>query len=254
MKPITGLVLGTAGIAFGLWAGLAWVPSSIADLIEYGKAGACKEPVANGSGCWTEVSAVITGTHVFPHARGNSTWVVDLTDKFGAQRPKVAHRSVFNRLASGQPVTVRFWKGWVAIIHIPGGDDLPTDQEPGRQLGIASLTAIFTLLAGLVIFLGGLGVHRHAGSWTRSVAREDWSNDLFDLVAPPARLWFQATVAILFVSLGATTAAWIWFDVPLLPAAAVSLGLAALAWAWLLHHRARAVMPRMNAHRKTALG
>jgi hypothetical protein len=92
------------------------------------------------------------------------------------------------------------------------------------------------------VFLGALGVHRHSGSWMRSVTRAAWSEDLFDMVAPPARLWFQAICFILFGGLAATPIAWVWFDAPLVPAAALSFGLAALVWAWSLHHRARTVM------------
>ena len=242
MKPVTGLVLGSVVFTVGLVTGLTWVPASVADAIEYGQAGACQQPTANGSGCWTEVGAVVTGTHVNPRPRGNSNWVVDLTDEFGIQHPQVAHRAVFNQLTPGESVSVRFWKGRVALIHVPTADDLPTDNEPGRQLGIASLSTIFAVLGGLVVFLGALGVHRHSGSWMRSVNRAQWSEDLFDMVAPPARLWLQATFFILFVGLAATTIAWGWFDVPLLPAAAITLGLTTLGWAWLLHHRARTAM------------
>ena len=53
-----------------------------------------------------------------------------------------------------------------------------------------------------------------------------------------------------FVSLVVTTIAWAWFDLPLLPVAAVTLGFAALGWAWLLHHRARTVMERRTLPRK----
>lgn len=251
MKPVTGLVLGSLVFTVGLVAGLTWVPASVADAIEYAPAGACQQPTANGSGCWTEVGAVVTGTHINPRPKGNSNWVVDLTDEFGLQHPQVAHRDVFNQLTAGEAVSVRFWKGGVALIHVPGGGDLPTDNEPGRQLGIASLATIFFLLCGVVFFLGALGVHRHAKSWTRSVSRDEWSEDLFDAVAPAARLWAEAIFLILFVSLVATTIAWVWLDVPLLPAAAVSLGLAALGWAWLLHVRARSVMHRARLPRKS---
>jgi hypothetical protein len=250
MKPVTGLVLGSAMFTVGLVAGLTWVPASVADAIEYAPAGACQQPAANGSGCWTEVDAMVTGTHGIPRSRGNSDWVVELSDQFGQQRPQVAHRDVFNHLTAGESVSVRFWKGRVALIHVPGGGDLPTDNEPGRQLGIASLVTVFTLLAGTFFFLGALGVHRDAGSWTLSASREEWSEDLFDAVAPPVRMWIEATFFIIFVSLVATTIAWVWFDVPLVPAAAVSLGLMALGWAWLLHHRARMVMRQLGLPRK----
>ncbi len=250
MKPVTGLVLGSVVFTVGLVTGLTWVPAAVADAIEYGPAGACQQPTANGSGCWTEVGAVVTGTHIDPRPRGNSNWVVDLNDEFGRQRPQVAHREVFNHLTAGGSVSVRFWKGRVALIHVPGAGDLPTDDEPGRQLGIASLSTVFAVLGGLVVFLGALGVHRHSGSWMRSVTRAEWSDDLLDMVAPPARLWFQAICFILFGGLAATTIAWVWFDAPLVPAAAVSFGLAALGWAWSLHHRARTVMEGRHLPRK----
>jgi hypothetical protein len=250
MKPVTGLVFGAAMTTLGLAVGLMWVPSSVVDAIEYGSAEVCQEPSANGSGCWTEVSAVVTGTHDNPRRRGNSTWVVDLSDQFGHQHPQVAHRSVFKHLTPGEPVSVRFWKGRVVLLHVPGVDDLPTDDEPGRQLGIASLVTVFTLLCGVVFFLGAFGVHRHAGSWTRSVSRTAWSDDLFDALAPPARLWAEAIFLISFVGLVVTTIAWGWFDLPLLPVAAVTLGFTALGWAWLLHHRARMVMERRSLPRK----
>jgi hypothetical protein len=250
VRPITGLVLGSVLIPLGLGISLTWLPSSVADAFEYGAATACPEPAANGSGCWTEVSAVVNETHVYPRLRGNSNWVVDLTDQFGRQRPQVAHRDVFNRLTPGEPVTVRFWKGRVALIHVPGSNDLPTDNEPDRQIGMASLTTVFTVLAGSVFFLGALGVHRHARSWTRSVSRDAWSDDLFDAVAPPARLWAEAIFLIGFVSLVMTTIAWGWFDLPLLPVAAITLGFTALGWGWLLHHRARTVMERRSLPRK----
>lgn len=250
MRPITGLVLGSVLVPLGLVISLTWLPSSVADAFEYGAAGACKEAVPNGSGCWTEVSAVVTGTQIYARPRGNTNWVVDLTDQFGRQRPQVAHRDGFHRLTSGEPVSVRFWKGRVVLIHVPGGDDLPTDNEPGRQIGMASLTTVFTVLAGSVFFLGALGVHRHARSWTRSVSRDAWNEDLFDAVAPPARLWAEAIFLIGFVSLVVTTIAWGWFDLPLLPVAAVTLGLTALGWTWLLHHRARSVMEQRSLPRK----
>jgi len=250
MKPVTGLVVGAAMTALGLAVGLTWVPASVADAIEYGSADPCPQPTALGAGCWTEVDAMVVGTHVIPRRRGNSTWVVDLSDRFGRQLTQVAHADVFKHLTPGQPVSVRFWKGRVALIHIPGAADLSTDNEPGRQLGIASLSTVFVLSCGLVFFLGAFGVHRHAGSWTRSVSRVKWSTDLFDAVAPPARRWAEAIVLILFVSVVATTIAWGWFDVPLVPAAAVSLGLTALGWAWLLHHRARTVMEGRRLPRK----
>jgi hypothetical protein len=250
MKPVTGLVVGAAMTTLGLAAGLLWVPSSVVDAIAYGSAEVCQESIANGPGCWTEVSAVVTGTHDYPRRKGNSTWVVDLTDQFGHQRPQVAHRSVFKHLTVGEPVSARFWKGRVVLIHVPGADDLSTDDEPGRQLGMASLVTIFTLLCGVVFSLGAFGVHRHAGSWTRSVSRTDWSDNLFDALAPPARLWAWAIFFILFVSLIATLIAWAWFDVPLLPTATVSLGLTALGWAWLLHHQARTLLERSRLPRK----
>jgi hypothetical protein len=250
MKPVTGLVLGSVVFTVGLVTGLTWVPASVADAIEYGPAGPCQRPTANGSGCWTEVSAVVTGTHVYLHPRGNSNWVVDLTDEFGLQHPQVAHRDVFNHLTVGESVSARFWKGRVALIHVPGSDELPTDNDPGRQVGFATLVAVFSLLSGLIFFLGALGVHRHAGSWTRSASRAEWSADLFDAVNPPARRWLEAIILIPLVGLAPAVLAWGWFDLPLVPAAAVGLGLAALGWAWLRHHRARSVMERRSLPRK----
>lgn len=246
MRPITGLVLGSVLIPLGLGISLTWLPSSIADAVAYNAAGACTEPVPDGSGCWTEVGALVAQTHIYPRPRGNSNWVVELTDQFGRQRTQVAHRNAFNRLTPGEPVTARFWRGRVILIHVPGSDDLPTDNEPSRQMGIASLTAVFIMLAGSVFFLGALGVHRHGRSWTRSVSRDEWNKDLFDAVAPPARLWAEAIFLIGFVSLVVTTIAWMWFDLPLLPLAAVTVGVAALGWGWLLHHRARTVMERRS--------
>ena len=242
MRPITGLLLGSVLVPVGLGISLTWLPAWVADAFEYGAASACAEKVSNGTACWTEVGASVAGTHRVPRPRGNSNWVVDLTDEFGRQHVQVAHRDVFKRLTPGEAVSVRFWKGQVAVIRIPGSGDLPTDNEPGRQLGLASLTAVFVLLCGAVFFLGALGVHRHARSWTRSVSRDQWTDDLFDAVAPPARLWAEAIFLILFVSLVTTGVAWLWFDVPLLPAAAITLGLTTLGWAWLLHHRARTAM------------
>jgi hypothetical protein len=242
MKPVTGLALGSLMFTVGLVTGLTWMPSSIADAIAYGSAAACQEPAANGSGCWTEVGAVVTGTHVVPRVRGNSDWVVELSDQFGTQRPQVAHREDFNHLTPGEPVSVRFWKGQVALIRIPGGGDLPTDNEPGRQVGFASLVALFSLLGGLIFFLGAVGVHRHSGSWTLSVSRAEWSDDLFDAVSPPARRWLEAIILIPLVGLAPAFLVWAWFDVPLVPAAAVGLGFTSLGWSWLLHVRARQVM------------
>lgn len=250
MRPITGLVLGSVVFMVGLVTGLTWVPASVADAIEYGPAGPCQQPTANGSGCWTEVNAVVTGTHVYLRPRGNSSWVVDLTDEFGLQHPQVAHRDVFNHLSAGESVSARFWKGRVALIHVPGSNELPTDDDPGRQVGFATLVAMFSLLAGLIFFLGALGVHRHAGSWTRSVSRAEWSEDLFDAVNPPARRWLEAIILIPLVGLTPAVLVWAWFDVPLVPAAAVGLGLAALGWAWLLHVRARSVMGQRSFPRK----
>jgi hypothetical protein len=250
MKPVTGLVLGSVVFTVGLVTGLTWVPASVADAIEYGPAGPCQQPAANGSGCWTEVSAVVAGTHVNPRPRGNSNWVVDLTDGFGIQHPQVAHRDVFNHLTAGESVSVRFWKGRVAVIHVPSADDLPTDDEPGRQLGIASLSTVFAVLGGLVVFLGALGVHRHSGSWMRSATRAEWSEDLFDVVSPPARRWLEAIILIPLVGLAPAFLVWAWFDVPLVPAAAVGLGFAALGWAWVFHVRARALMRQRSLPRK----
>ena|ERR1700730_1518531 len=250
MKPITGLVLGSLLLPIGLVSGLLWVPSSVGDAISYGAADACVEASPNGSGCWTEVSATVTSTYLRRHPRGNDDWVVVLSDLYGQQRPHVAHRSVFKSLANGQTVVARFWKGSVALIRVPAGDELPTDDEPGRQLGFASLVTVVFLLGGVIFFLGALGVHRHAGSWTRSASRLEWGDDLFDAVSPPLRRWLEAIIVIPLVGLTPAFLVWEWLDVPLVPAAGVGLGLAAFGWVWLLHQRARTVMERRSPARK----
>jgi hypothetical protein len=239
VRPITGLVLGSVLIPLGLGISLTWLPSSVADAFEYGAATACREPAANGSGCWTEVSAVVTGTQIYARPRGNSNWVVDLTDQYGRQRPQVAHRGIFNRLTPGEPVSVRFWKGRVVLIHVPGGDDLPTDTEPGRQIGMASLATVFTLLAGSVFFLGALGVHRDRRSWTVSVSRYEFGRDMVDAVAPAARRWVEAVLIIGLIGIFGAILAHAVFGASILFAALVCTGLGALLWAWSLHHRAR---------------
>jgi hypothetical protein len=242
MKPITGLVVGSLCLLTGLVSGLAWVPSSVADSVAYSAAGACKELAPNGPGCWSEIHATVIRTEILPQPLARNFWVVVIIDGFGQQRFEVAHRNVFKTLAEGDTVVARFWKGSVALVHIPGRGDLPTENEPGNQLGTASMVAVFSLLAGLVFFLGALGLHRHAGSWTLSLSRDVWRDELIDVVASPGHRWLQAMLIIVCVGLGPAALAWAFFDVPLLPAAAVGLGFASLGWAWYLHLRARRLM------------
>ncbi len=242
MKPITGLAVGSLCLLAGLVSGLAWMPSSLLDAVAYNAAGPCKEPAPDGAGCWSEIHAMVIRTEILPQPRSRNFWVVVIIDGFGQQRFEVAHRDVFKTLGEGDTVVARFWKGSVALVHVPGRDDLPTENEPGTQLGTASLVAVFSLLGGLVFFLGALGLHRRAGSWTVSVSRDEWRDQLFDVVASPAHRWLQAIFIILPVGLGPAALVWFLFDVPLLPAAAVGLGFATLGWWWLLHIRARQMM------------
>jgi hypothetical protein len=125
------------------------------------------------------------------------------------------------------------------VFRVPGDEDLPTDNEPGRQLVIAILSGAFVLLCGGVFFLGGLGLHRHERSWVRTASRSEWEENIFDVVAPPARRWLEFIFVVAFVGLVCTGIAWAWFDVPPLPVALVSVGLSALGFGWALHHRAR---------------
>lgn len=226
-------------IPVGLLIGLAWVPSSAADLSAYSASSACTTPNTASRTCWTEVPATVSKTVVVPRPKGNSDWRVLLTDQFGTQSVDVAHRSVFNRLTAGDEISARFWGGHLVLLCVPGDEDLPTDEEPGRQLAIAVICGIFALLAGAIFFLGGLGLHRYEGSWTLTASRSEWEENIFNVVAPSARRWLEFILVVSFVGLASTTIAYAWFDIPPLPVALVTVGLVALAYAWLLHHRAR---------------
>lgn len=245
MKPVTGLVVGALFVMLGLVIGLTWLPLSIADALSYGAAGPCKEPIPNGSGCWTEVSAIVTSTNVVHRGKGVACYV-HLEDQFGQQRIGMAHSSDCGQLQSGQSVTARFWEGDVAAIRVPGGPELPAETEPGTQAGFAFLIAAFVLLFGTAFFLGALGVHRDQGSWTRSVARDEFGNEMWDAVAPPARRWVQAIFAIALVALFGSAFGYAFLGAPIIPTALVCAGMAALVWTWSLHHRARAAVGSGN--------
>lgn len=242
MRPITGLLLGSVLIPSGLLLAMTWVPSSISDRSAYSQASSCSSPDVRARSCWTETPATVTATRVFHHRRGNDDWEVDLKDDFGAQVVDVAHQSTFNQLAAGDQVVARFWNGNIVLLHVSGAADLPTDEEPGRQVIIAILCAVFVLFCGAIFFLGELGLHRHHGTWTYSASRSEWSASLFDAVGSRLRLWLESIIVIGFFTLGIAGIAWSAFDVPILPATLVCLGLGALGWAWLLHQRARMVM------------
>lgn len=129
MKPITGLAVGAVLIPLGLAISLTWLPSSIADALAYQAAGACKEPIPNGSRCWTEVSAVETRTEVVRHSK-SSSYYVDLEDGFGTQRVEVTKTSLFEALQPAARVSARFWNGSVAIGSTsPGYDARPAHRE-----------------------------------------------------------------------------------------------------------------------------
>ena len=249
MRPVTGLVLGSVFIPLGLVLSFTWLPSSIAEATSYANAGPCKEPIPNGDRCWTEVGAVVKGTDVVHHSK-SSSYYVDLQDDFGSQHIEVAYNATFDALRPAQTVSARFWKGDVALIHLPGADDLTSESEPGTQLGWAIMAVIGTLLAGSVFFLGALGVHRVEGSWTVSVSRAEYGEDMLDTVAPPARRWLQAIVLILFLGLGGAVFAHAIFGAALIPAGLVSAGMGALLSAWLLHHQVRTSLARPEPGRK----
>lgn len=250
MKPVTGAVIGSVLVPLGLVLSLTWLPSSIADALSYGAAGPCKEPIPNGAGCWTEVTAVVTGTSVVHHSK-HDDWIVNLDDDFGRQEVIVNHSSVFDDLRPLASVSARFWHGSVVLVHVPGRGDLTTEDEPGTKAGWAMLVTAFTLLGGAVFLLGALGVHRDKGSWTRSVTRDEFGTDMFDAIAPPARRWVQAIVALAFFGIFGATLAYAFFGAPIIPSALVVVGLSALAWAWSLHHRARVVLSRRASGSKS---
>ena len=251
MKPVTGAVIGSVLVPLGLILSLTWLPSSVADALSYGWAGPCKEPIRNGSGCWTEVTAVVTGTSIV-HRSKHDDWIVNLDDDFGRQQVIVNHSGVFDDLRPLVSVSARFWNDSVVLIHVPGHGDLTTDDEPGTKAGWAMVITAFTLLGGAVFFLGALGVHRDKGSWTRSVSRDEFGEDMFDAIAPPARRWAQAIVVLALVGIIGATLAFAWLGVPIIPSALVCVGLAALVWAWSLHHRARIALLRRAARSKSA--
>jgi hypothetical protein len=238
VRPITGLVLGSVLVPLGLVFSLTWLPSSVADAFAYGAAGACKEAVPNGSGCWTEVSAVVTGTKVVPHRRSDS-YYVDLEDDFGHQHVEVAHSHVFDGLQPPQAVSARFWKGDVTLLHVPGAGNLTSESEPGTKAGWAAVSVAAILLFGGVFFLGALGVHRDRRSWTVSVSRYEFGRDMVDAVAPAARRWVEAVLIIGLIGIFGAILAHAVFGASILFAALVCTGLGALLWAWSLHHRAR---------------
>ncbi|HVH65037.1 MAG TPA: hypothetical protein VM674_03305 [Candidatus Acidoferrum sp.] len=242
MRPITSLAVGAVLLPVGLVIGLAWVPAAAADRTAYDASTACATPNPAARTCWTEAPATVEKTEVVARLRGNSDWRVSVTDEFGDQTVNVAHRGVFNRLAAREGIAARFWGGHLVLLRIAGDEDLPTDDEPGRQLVIAIMCGFFVLLAGAIFFLGGIGLHRHQGSWMRTASRAEWDENIFDAVAPPWRRWFEFGFSVVFFTLASTAIAWGWFDIPPVPVALVTVGLAGLAYAWLLHYRARQVM------------
>lgn len=233
-------------VPLGLVMSLTWLPSSIADAIAYGGAGACKESIPNGSGCWTEISAVVTGTKVVPHRRSDS-YYVDLEDDFGQQHVEVVHNNVFDDLRATQSVSARFWKGEVTLLHVPGAGDLTSENEPGTKAGWAALAVAITLLFGGIFFLGAVGVHRDRRSWTVSVSRDEFGRDMVDAVAPAARRWLEAILMVALVAIFGAIFAHAIFGASILSAALVCTGLGALLWAWSLHHRARMALAKRNS-------
>jgi hypothetical protein len=187
------------------------------------------------------VPAVVTGTKEIPHSK-HTDWIVGLDDDFGQQRVTVTHKSVFHDLMPSQSVSARFWEGQVAVIHVPGRGDLPTEDEPGTKAGFATLITAFVLLAGAFFFLGGLGIHRDRGSWTRSVDRDELGRDLFDMVSPTLQRWIMAIFVLAIFGIFGATLAYAWFGAPIFSSALVAMGLGALLWAWSFHHRARSAL------------
>ncbi|HET9849234.1 MAG TPA: hypothetical protein VFR68_11835 [Candidatus Dormibacteraeota bacterium] len=249
MKPVIGLVLGSVLIPLGLVLSFTWLPSSIAEATSYADAGPCKEPIPNGNRCWTEVGAVVKGTEVVHHSK-SSSYYVDLQDDFGTQRVEVAPNGTFDALRPAQTVSARFWRGNVALIHVQGADDLTSESEPGTQLGWAIMAVVATLLAGSVFFLGALGVHRVERSWTVSVTRAEYGEDMLDAVAPPARRWLQAILVIASLGFCGGVLAHAIFGAALIPAGLISAGMGALLSAWLLHHQVRTSPARRQPGRK----
>ena len=241
MKPVTGLVIGALFLILGLVIGLTWLPFSVANALSYGAAGPCREPIPDGSGCWTEVSAIVTSTNVVRRGKGVVCYV-QLEDQFGQERVAMARSGDCGQLQSGQSVTARFWKGDVALIRAPGGAELPAESDPGIQAGFAFLVAAFVLLFGTAFFVGALGVHRDQGSWSRTVPRDEFGREMWDAVAPPARRWLEAIFAIGLVALFGSAFAYAFLGVPVIPTALVCAGMAALVWTWSLHYRARAAV------------
>lgn len=251
MKPVTGAVIGSVLVPLGLVLGLTWLPSSAADALSYGAAAACKQPVANGAGCWTEVRAVVTGTSVV-HRSKHDDWIVSLDDDFGRHQTTVNHNGrVFDGLTASESVTARFWRGNVVLIHVRGSGDLTTDNDPGTQVGWALVATVFTLLGGALFLMGAIGVHRRDGSWTRSVPRDEFGRDMFDTLAPPARRWVQAVFVLLFIGVAGGVLAYAIFGAPLLQSVLVCVGLGALLWAWNMHHRARMAFSGGSAPKST---
>jgi hypothetical protein len=243
MRPITGLILGAILIPFGLALALLWLPAAIADAGRYDSAPACTKPAANASGCWSEIPAVVTKTEVLS-GRYTTRHYVDLRDDFGTQEVEVLPSATFDILHSSQEVSARFWKGDVALIRVPGEEDLITSSHPGENVGTAFAAAAGVLLAGLVLFLGALGVHRYEGSWTVHVPGGEYDKHQFDLVAPPARRWLEGGSIIVFAGLVGGLWSNEYLATPIIPGAFVGAGLAALAWSWWLHHRARKARSR----------
>jgi hypothetical protein len=238
MRPVTGLVLGSILIPLGLVLSLLWLPAAIADAGTYDSAPACSAPVPNGAGCWSEISAVVTKTEVLS-GRYTTQYYVDLRDDFGTQDVEVLPGTSFDNLRIGDEVVARFWKGEVASIVVPGAGDLTTANHPTQNLGIALVAVAGILLFGALFFLGALGVHRFEGSWTASVSGSEYDRHQFDLVAPPARRWIEGLSIIVFAALVGGLIANERLGTAVIPGVLVSAGLAALAWAWWLRHRAR---------------
>lgn len=237
MRPVTGLVIGSILIPVGLVLSLIWLPSSIADALSYGSAHQCTQTVPNDAGCWSEVLAVVTKTEVLS-GRYSTRYYVDLRDDFGSQEVEVLPGATFDNLRSGDAVSARFWKGEVALIHVPGAKDLTTTSHPTQNMGIALVAVAATLLFGGLFFLGALGVHRYQGSWTVSMSGRKYDEHMFDAVAPPIRRWLEGTSIIAFAALAGGVLANANLGTAIVPGVLVSAGLAALAWAWWLHHRA----------------
>lgn len=225
-------------IPTGLATAVFWLPAAIADGMAFGHARACSEPNVRSVTCWTDVAAVVQGTRIVHH-RKYDDWVVDLSTDYGLWHPIVAHRDSFNQLNSGDQVTARLWHGKVVLIRAAGRADLPTEDDPGHQVGVATMVTLFVLLFGAVFFLGGLGIHRRYGSWTRSVDRTEWGSDIYYGLPGPAQRWGAAVMVLIFLAVAGGFLAWMVFGADMLAGALVGAGFGALLWAWALHHRAR---------------